>query len=77
MNKDNSSWITRRKLPNKVANIIEEESYKVPWYFFKDCALPIEVVERDSLDINPYFSHSLSKGDDKSEHYKFFPMDFI
>ena len=58
MNKDNSSWITRRRLPKKIADIIEEESYKVPWYFFKDCALPIEMVERDNLDMNPYFSHS-------------------
>ena len=77
MNKDNSSWITRRKLPNKIANIIEEESYKVPWYFFKDCALPLDVVERDNLEMNPYFSHSLSAGCDKSDHYKFFPINFI
>ena len=77
MNKDNSSWITRRKLPKRIVDIIEEESYKVPWYFFKDCALPLDVVERDNLEMNPYFSHSLSAGCDKSDHYKFFPMDFI
>tara|TARA_B100000427_G_scaffold173186_1_gene143947 strand:+ start:145 stop:705 length:561 start_codon:yes stop_codon:yes gene_type:complete len=77
MNKDNSSWITRRKLPNKVANIIEEESYKVPWYFFKDCALPLDIVERENLDMNPYFSHTLSQGESKSDHYKFFPIDFV
>ena len=77
MNKDNSSWITRRRLPKKIADIIEEESYKVPWYFFKDCALPIEMVERDNLDMNPYFSHSLSQGDQHSVHYRLFPLDFV
>ena len=77
MNKDNSSWITRRKLPKRIADLIEEESYKVPWYYFKDCALPIDVVEREGLDMNPYFSHLLSKDKTKSDHYKFFPIDFI
>ena len=77
MNKDNSSWITRRRLPKKVADLIEQESYKVPWYFFKDCALPLEVVERDGLDMNPYFSHALMRGRDKSKEYQFFPMDFV
>lgn len=77
MNKDNSSWITRRRLPKKVADIIEEESYKVPWYFFKDCALPLEVVERDNLDMNPYFSHTLSQGESKSEYHRLFPLDFV
>ena len=47
MNTDNSSWITKRRLPKNVADIIEEESYKVPWYFFKDCALADEIIERD------------------------------
>ena len=77
MNKDNSSWITRRKLPKKVADLIELESYKVPWYFFHDCALPEDIIQRDGLDRNPYFSHSLSQGDKKSDYYKFFPLDFI
>jgi len=77
MSKDNSSWITRRRLPKKVVDLIEVESYKVPWYFYKDCALPLEIVERDNLDMNPYFSHALSRGDDKSDHFKFFPIDFI
>ena len=77
MSKDNLSWITRRRLPKKVADLIERESYKVPWYYFHDCALPDEIIERDGLERNPYFSHSLSQGDCKSEHYKFFPIDFI
>jgi len=77
MSKDNSSWIIRRKLPRKIVDLIETESYKVPWYFFKDCALPDEIIERDGLDRNPYFSHSLSIGNDRSEHYKFFPINFI
>ena len=77
MNKDNSSWITRRKLPNKIADLIEKESYKLPWYFFKDCALPIEVVEREGLEMNPYFSHALIRGREDSLHCQFFPMDFI
>ena len=77
MSKDNSSWITRRRLPKKVVDLIEVESYKVPWYFYKDCALSLDIVERDNLDMNPYFSHALSRGNDKSDHYKFFPIDFI
>ena len=77
MNKDNTSWITRRKLPTRVADIIEAESYKVPWYFFKDCALPLDVIKRDNLDMNPYFSHSLSQGKQLSEHHRFFPLDFV
>ena len=77
MSKDNLSWITRRKIPKKIADIIERESYVVPWYFFKDCALPMEVVEREGLDANPYFSHSLSLGERKSDHHKKFPLQFI
>ena len=77
MSRDNSSWIIRRKLPNRIVDLVEIESYKVPWYFFKDCALPLDVVEQQGLDMNPYFSHSLSKDKNKSDHYKFFPMDFI
>ena len=77
MNKDNTSWITRRKLPTRVADIIEAESYKVPWYFFKDCALSLDVIKRDNLDMNPYFSHSLSQGKQLSEHHRFFPLDFV
>ena len=77
MNTDNSSWITKRRLPKNVADIIEKESYKVPWYFFKDCALADEIVERDGLDMNPYFSHSLSQGVQKSEHLRFLPLDIV
>ena len=91
MNKDNSSWIIRRKLPKRIVDIIEEESYKVPWYFFKDCAFLYDDAKRKNLPMHPYFSHSLSamppsyKHLDNpknyptacSDHYKFFPMDFI
>ena len=77
MSKDNSSWITRRKLPKKIVDLIETESYKVPWYFFKDCTHPVELVERENLDYNPYFSHALSQGDLQSVHYKLFPLDFV
>ena len=76
MNKDNSSWITRRKLPKRIVDIIEEESYKVPWYFSKDCAYgDSEHLLRKEM--NPYFSHALSVGKDRSEYYKKIPLDFI
>ena len=77
MNKDNTSWITRRKLPRIIVDRIEKLSYEVPWYYFHDCALPDEIIERDGLERNPYFSHALSQGDSKSDHYKNFPMDFL
>ena len=77
MNKDNLSWITRRKLPKRVADIIEEESYKVPWYFFKDCALPYEDVKRKNLPMYPYFSHSLTAKKEKNTTERLFPLDFI
>ena len=77
MSKDNSSWITRRKLPKKVADLIEEEACKIPYYLLKDCTFPEEIIERDGLDRNPYFSHTLSEGTSRSEYYRKFPINFI
>tara|TARA_B100000927_G_scaffold232309_1_gene192393 strand:- start:182 stop:727 length:546 start_codon:yes stop_codon:yes gene_type:complete len=77
MSKDNLSWITRRKIPKKIADIIETESYKVPWYFFKDCALLLDEVDQKGYDRNPYFSHTLSKGIRQSDFYRNFPLEFI
>ena len=77
MSKDNSSWITRRRLPKKVVDIIEQESYKVPWYFFPDCAYPADTAAKHDMVFNPYFSHSLTLGKMKDERTKLFPLDFI
>ena len=78
MNKDNSSWITRRKLPKRIADNIEDLSYNVPWYFKKDCALPLEIIEREGLPCNPYFSHALFISPNQySDHYGQFPWEFI
>ena len=76
MSKDNLSWITRRKLPKKIADSIEREAWNVPWYFFKDCAYG-EVALELGLDLHPYFSHSLSQNERKSPYFNNFPFEFI
>ena len=73
------SFITRCKLSSKISDKIEEQSYKVPWFFFHDCALDEKTIKKEGLEKNPYFSHALSheSGKWKSDHYFLFPMDFI
>ena len=73
------SFITRYKLPSDMVDKIEEQSYKVPWYFFHDCALDDETIKKEGLEKNPYFSHALShvSNEWKSDHYHLFPMDFL
>ena len=77
MNKDNLSWITRKKLPKQIADIIEMESYKGPWFFQKDCAYPEDVVKKKKLPMHPYFSHSLTAKKLQNESARLFPLDYI
>ena len=57
MSKDNSFSIIQHDFPKGVVDYIEELTYELPWYFFKDCAYgnqnhPLR------KEMNPYFSHT-------------------
>tara|TARA_Y100001963_G_C6761642_1_gene439784 strand:+ start:328 stop:888 length:561 start_codon:yes stop_codon:yes gene_type:complete len=60
MSKDNSFSITKHSFPPAAVDYIEELTYKLPWFFFKDCAYgntdhPLRG------EMNPYFSHTFLK----------------
>ena len=57
MSKENSFSPTRHHFPEGVVNYIEELSYELPWFFFKDCAYGNSAIEK-GLDLHPYFSHT-------------------
>ena len=69
MSKEDSFSITSHEFPEGVVNYIEELSYELPWFFFKDCAYgnhdhPLRKV------MNPYFSHTFLQNE---EICNFFP----
>ncbi len=68
MSKDNSFSITRHEFPPAAVDYIEELTYELPFFFFKDCAYgnfdhPLR------KDMNPYFSHTFLKDGEIDHHF--------
>ena len=57
MSKENLFSPTRHHFPEGVVQYIEELSYELPWFFFKDCAYGNAAIDK-GLDLHPYFSHT-------------------
>ena len=67
------------QLPREIVNRIEDLCYELPWFYFADCALGKDEADRLGLPLNPYFSHTLMRVDDRaiSEWYPKFPWTSI
>ena len=76
MSKEDSFSITSHEFPEGVVNYIEELSYELPWFFFKDCAYgnydhPMRKV------MNPYFSHTFLQDEEISNFFPRMPWNDI
>ena len=77
MSKENSSFLTRHKLSNRLVAQIENLCKKLPYYYFDDCAYgnhdhPLRTV------MNPYFSSTLLSVDGNiSPYFREFPWNSI
>ena len=76
MSKENSFSVTRHHFPKGVVDYIEEVSYTLPWFFFKDCAY-------GNLDhplkkkLHPYFSHTFLENNKIGPYFEKMPWNEI
>ena len=66
--KDNSFSVTRHKFPPDAVDYIEDLTYQLPWFFFKDCAYGNAAKEK-GLPMNPYFSHTFLQDGEIDRHF--------
>ena len=76
MSNENSSLVTRYKLPNSVSKFIEDEAYKLPFFFFKDCAYGNEDNPLRK-EMNPYFSHTFLLDREVSGNFNRMPWNVL
>ena len=66
-------------LPNSIVDRLERIALDSPWYYAPDCALTADVVEREGLDWNPYFSYGMINNDGRINRKEFsrYPWEFF
>ena len=76
MSNENSFSVTRHQFPKGVVDYIEEVSYTLPWFFFKDCAYgnqdhPLR------KELHPYFSHTFLEDNKIDPYFQKMPWNEI
>ncbi len=76
MSKENSSLVTKFSLPSRMVDDIEEVCYKLPYFYFKDCAYGNEDNPLKK-ELNPYFSHTFLLNRQVSHQFSLIPWNEI
>ena len=76
MSKENSFSVTRHHFPKGVVDYIEEVSYTLPWFFFKDCAYG-NLNHPLKKKLHPYFSHTFLENNKIDPYFQKMPWNEI